>query len=335
MLRALEREAGFSGSDADLVVGTSAGAAIAAYVRSGFAVEELWERVRSLERAAPAGAAAGPIDLARRVVGSGYVLARSGTPAPVRRLLREVPRPLRRAFPAGLLTMGGGPRLLETDLPEEWPEKPLWLCAYDLETGRRVALGKNRSHSPVLARAVMASCAIPGVYRPVRIGSWVLVDGGVHSLTNVDLAVGYGCDVVVCVAPLASEIGSRPARSPAEFMRLWPTAALRAEVAAAHREGTQVVVLAPGSAEVREHGLNLMRATGLERVALAAYDATARSVAAAGLAQLLSPRLRPVDGEGLGPAAAAGAGAAQGRGSTPITVLRACPPTGGASATTR
>src|SRR5580658_10577644 len=157
VLRALEREAGFVGSSADLVVGTSAGAAIAAYLRSGWGADDLWERVRSLEQVAPAGAAAGPVDLARRVIGSGYVLARSGTPAPVRRLLREVPRPLRRAFPAGLFTMGSGPRLLEADLPEEWPAEPLWLCAYDLETGRRVVLGKNSAQRPPLQRAVMAS----------------------------------------------------------------------------------------------------------------------------------------------------------------------------------
>jgi NTE family protein len=331
VLTALEREAGFAARDADLVIGTSAGAAIGAYLRSGWDAEDLWGRVKSLELVAPTGAAGGPLEFARRVIGSGYVLARSGTPAPVRRLLRDVPRPLRRAFPAGLFTMGSGPSLLEADLPADWPDKPLWLCAYDLESGRRVVLGKNRAQRPSLARAVMASCAIPGVYRPVRVGSWVLVDGGVHSLTNLDLAVGFGCDVVVCVAPLAGGLGSRPAWSGPELMRIWPSAALRAEVTDANREGTRVVVLAPGAAEVREHGYNLMRATGLERVALAAYDATARSLAASDLASLLSRRLRPVDGEGRGEPVPR----AQGRGNTPITVLRACPPTGGTSATTR
>lgn len=285
VLRALEREAGFAPDGADLIVGTSAGSAVAAYVRNGWSSDQLYERVRNLSAAAPAPAAGSPIELGRRILGSAYVVARSGVPVPPK-LWPRVPHFLRKAFPAGLVTMGHGPRLLETELPGNWPARALWVCALDIETGERVVLGRKGSPEVPLARAVQASCAIPGVYRPVRVGASVLVDGGAYSLMNVDLAVAFGCDVIICVAPLAFD----PANSRAGLhrgLRLVPSMALRREVDAARRAGKRVVVLAPGHAELRAHGCNLMRATGLEEVALASYDATARAVAGGKLAGIL------------------------------------------------
>ena len=49
----------------------------------------------------------------------------------------------------------------------------------------------------------MASCAVPGVFAPVRIGRRILVDGGIDSTTHLDLAVKGGCDLAIVVAPMA------------------------------------------------------------------------------------------------------------------------------------
>jgi len=67
--------------------------------------------------------------------------------------------------------------------------------AADLRTGQSVIFDRG----PV-ARAVHASCAIPGVFIPVEIGGKIFVDGGVTDPIPVDFAVKKGAEVVIAVA---------------------------------------------------------------------------------------------------------------------------------------
>ena len=66
--------------------------------------------------------------------------------------------------------------------------------AVDLRTGQSVLFDRG----PV-ARAVHASCAIPGVFVPVEIGGKVFVDGGVTDPIPVDFAKRKGAEVVIAV----------------------------------------------------------------------------------------------------------------------------------------
>ena len=59
-----------------------------------------------------------------------------------------------------------------------------------------------------LAAAVLASCAIPGYFRPVDIGGTEYVDGGVHSATNADVLRSDGLDVVVIISSMSAAHGS-------------------------------------------------------------------------------------------------------------------------------
>ena len=95
----------------------------------------------------------------------------------------------------------------------EWPGKDLWLCAYDLVRRERVVLGNGSPTTLDVPHAVLASCAIPGMYRPVRDDRRVLVDGGVTSTTNLDLVVPRPRGLVIVVAPMAYETSEshRPA----------------------------------------------------------------------------------------------------------------------------
>ena len=72
---------------------------------------------------------------------------------------------------------------------------PYGAVAVDLRTGQAVLFDRG----PV-ARAVHASCAIPGVFVPVEIGGKLFVDGGVTDPIPVDFAVKKGADVIVAVA---------------------------------------------------------------------------------------------------------------------------------------
>jgi NTE family protein len=71
---------------------------------------------------------------------------------------------------------------------------PFYAVATDIASGEEMVFGKGNTGS-----AVRASCAIPGIFQPVRIGDRTYVDGGVVSPVAVDAARRLGADVVIAV----------------------------------------------------------------------------------------------------------------------------------------
>jgi NTE family protein len=287
-LRALDHIGGFRPDAADLIIGTSAGSVVGAYLRSGWGTEDFWQLAMGTHPSLDGLNAeeinamraemftprfrTGP-ELVRRALGSAFVVGRSllRTPAPV------VPGWIRRLFPGGLFDMTEGRRRFADDLPRRWPARPLWLCAVDITGGRRIVLGRPDSPPADLHQGVMASCAIPGLYQPIRVGGLTLVDGGAHSSTNLDLA-GHGTyGLVIGVAPMAFDTAHPPGPL-AQLARRVSARRLAMETAAVRRAGAEVLLLRPTGAEVRAHGLNLMRSTGWDRIAVYAYDSTARAL---------------------------------------------------------
>ncbi len=285
VLRALEQVTGFDPATADLIVGTSAGSVVAAHLRSGWTTKDFWElalgthaRLAAQGRTTAATRAEvlsplirGPVDAFRRGVGSAYVLGRSISRLPV----PHPPGPLQRLFPGGLFSMSETRAILADQLPSTWPGRPLWLCAVDIRSGRRIVLGRRTPPPVSLVDAVMASCAIPGFYQPVRLGSLTLVDGGAHSTTNLDLAAQAGCTYILGIAPMAFDT-SRPPGPIRQLARRIPSRSLAAEMTSARRDGCRVRLIRPSRDELRVHGVDLMRAEGLAEVAVAAYEAAAR-----------------------------------------------------------
>lgn len=289
VLHALEEVGGFAPDDADVIVGTSAGSVIGAYLRTGWSTEDFWQLALGTHptalalggddpaerrRQLMAPAAMNPVDLVRRGVGSAYVLSRSFVRLPV----PQLPSALRQLFPGGMFANAEGRRRFAEELPDEWPERSLWLTAVDIGSGRRVVLGRDGGPPSTLQRAVMASCAIPGVYQPVRVGGRVLVDGGVHSSTNLDLAVAAGCDLIIGVAPMAFDTATLPG-SMQQLVRRMFARSLAREVADARTRGAEVLLVRPSPGELRLHGLNMMRPDRAEDVARAAYESTAAMLA--------------------------------------------------------
>ena len=292
VLRALEHAAGIVPNTADLVIGTSAGSVAAAYIRTGWTTDELYsvalgthpsvdglsaEEVDDRSRGILQPGWNDPFTLLRRAIGSAFVAGRAFVrlPAPV----LQAPAILQRAFPGGLFRNVEGRRRFAEELPVGWPEEPLWLCAYDVHGGRRVVLGRpGRAPLASLQKAVLASCAIPGVYEPVGVGGMTLVDGGLWSTTNLDLAAKAGCELIIGVAPMAYDTGGRLPHPAQQLVRRIPARMLVGEMADARRAGAEVLLIRPSAAEVRIHGANLMRRHGWDRVAQAAYEATARTI---------------------------------------------------------
>lgn len=109
-------------------------------------------------------------------------------------------------FDYGLLTAFTGMGAAKGDKLEEFVKSkvptaniedlkiPFAAMAVDLNRGTRVTLDRG----PV-ARAVRASCAIPGVFNPVDHQGRLLVDGGVIDNIPVSAAREKGADIVIAV----------------------------------------------------------------------------------------------------------------------------------------
>jgi len=84
--------------------------------------------------------------------------------------------------------------VLERHLPYERLEQaqiPVHVVATELKSGRAVVL----SSGPAVP-ALLASCAIPGVFPPMTIGRRELIDGGVANHTPIATAVELGARVI-------------------------------------------------------------------------------------------------------------------------------------------
>ena len=76
-----------------------------------------------------------------------------------------------------------------------WETKiPFYAVATDLITGKQIVISEGS-----LRQAVLASCAVPGAVDPVRLGDWLLADGGITSLVPVLAAREAGADAVIAV----------------------------------------------------------------------------------------------------------------------------------------
>ena len=279
-------ETGFSPDDAEVIVGTSAGSVIGAYLRTGMSTRDMWLLARGEHALRDSFGRTGdrepdlftptftnPVDIVRHLIGSAYVLARAVSPFPL-----SPPALLRNIFPGGMFTLEEGERRFAEELPAEWPHKALWLTTVDIVTGRRVVLGRPGAPPVDLPRAVLASAAIPGVYQPVQVGRRSLIDGGAHSTSNLDLAVQADVDRIIGVVPLAFDTALPPGPL-GRIVRNIPARQLHAEMELARRRDVEVLLFRPSASEVRQHGFNLMRPHGLEHIAESAYEATVRALA--------------------------------------------------------
>ncbi|HZW36087.1 MAG: patatin-like phospholipase family protein [Deltaproteobacteria bacterium] len=91
------------------------------------------------------------------------------------------------------------------NIPMENLRIPFYAVATDIQSGQEFVFGKGNT-----GKAVRASCSIPGVFRPVRIGDRTYVDGGVVSPVAVDAARRLGADVVIAVDISADAGGPAP-----------------------------------------------------------------------------------------------------------------------------
>ena len=176
---------------ADVVIGTSAGATVAAQLGSGLALAELFARqvtpeLQSHELMAEISWEKFATDLQPYLEGADTPLELLRRYGAFALDAKTVPEPVRRA-------------VIESRLPSyEWPATPTTLIAVDCESGEFAAF--NAASGVSLVDAVTASCAVPGVWPPVTIGGRRYMDGGIRSADNADLAAG--AQQIIVISPL-------------------------------------------------------------------------------------------------------------------------------------
>ncbi|HEV2372126.1 MAG TPA: patatin-like phospholipase family protein [Streptosporangiaceae bacterium] len=230
-------------TNADLVVGTSAGSIVGAQLTSGASVADLYQ------------AQLGPAD--------GDISARMGSNARIRYLLALCSRDgLRARVRIGRMALAS-PELVESRrrevimsrLPsQDWPAQKLLITVVDADSGECAVFSSGDGVS--LVDAVAASCAVPGVWPPLLINGKRWMDGGMRSASNADLA--GECDRIVVLAPVARG-----------FRNVMPAATRLCK--AMTRAGRSVALLTPDRAALAAIGPNLLDSARRADAAQAGY----------------------------------------------------------------
>ncbi|WP_159795183.1 patatin-like phospholipase family protein [Puerhibacterium puerhi] len=255
-------DGGLDVTQADLVVGTSAGATAAAQI-AGAAPSELLAAILSEPRQQPRPAAAqqprpaaatggrGPAS-ANHMERTGRIIAAAGDVADMRRRLGASALELdaddswSQRWRATVAARLPGP---------DWPQRPLLITAVDARTGEPVVFDRHSGVDLVDAVAASTSSGLP-----YAVGDDRYLDGAYRRNENADLAAGY--ERVLVLSPL----GGRT-RMPLDWgMQL----AVQADELRA--SGSQVETVLPDSASLSAFGSNLMDLSTRPSSARAGYD---------------------------------------------------------------
>jgi len=264
-------EAGVDLSEADLIVGTSAGSAVGAQLALGRRPQQMYAALAADANAARPGPT-------RQNTGQGGAApnlmplmelmqkaAAGGDPTAIRKEIGAFALAAKTMAEEDFIATFG--RMLAT--AESWPSRRYMCTAVDALTGD-FQVWDNDSDVP-LSRAVASSCSVPGIYPPITIKGRRYIDGGMRSPTNADLAKGY--ETVVVVAVTANVEGPMAENSRKR---------LEAELEGLRESGARVSLISPDAASLEAFGMNLMdftRRAGAAEAGLAQGKAEAARVA--------------------------------------------------------
>lgn len=235
------QEEGVDVTDAGVIIGTSAGAVVGTQIASGKTPAELLaEQFAQLDDGT--GAAITPDIPALTAIGQkwlGGAEVTTAVRAEIGALAVDAKTPSEEKWLAPFQ---------EALLSSEWPSRRLVITGVDTGTGEFVTW--ERASGVDLAHAVAASCAVPGIFPPVAIDGRRYMDGGVHSVSNAQLAHGY--ERIVIIAP--SGAGDNPYDALTRRQ-------LEAEVETLRAAGSIVEYFLPDAGSVEAFGPNRMDVT--------------------------------------------------------------------------
>jgi NTE family protein len=256
-------DAGMDVTDADLIVGTSAGSTAAAQITSGTPPTELFASILDAAtppQSRPVGVDRGRVanvPVADHLERTNKIIAAAADPADMRRKLGAA------ALELDTSSDNSGQAqwraTVAARLPsQDWPQQTLFIVAVDAHTGEPVVF--DRDSGVELADAVAASCANGFGVAPYTIGDHRYIDGGYRRSENADLAAGYGRVLVL------SPFGGR-----SRMQAPWRMD-LASQVEELRASGSEVETIFPDSDSRDAFGDNMMNPAARPPAARAGYD---------------------------------------------------------------
>lgn len=193
-------ERGVDLSQAGAFIGTSAGSVVGAQLMGAMSVDELYQR-----QADPAKQASEPLPASSEGFAELVELMQRRWEDSDERGRQLGALALRsKTMDPGLRKAGIARRLGLSSF--DWPDRHLSITAVDAQSGKLCIF--NRTSGVGLVDAVAASCAVPGVWPPTRIGRQIYIDGGVgRSPDNAHLALGARSIIVLSPMGRSEAVG--------------------------------------------------------------------------------------------------------------------------------
>lgn len=201
VLKALERKK----IPIDLIVGTSIGALVGGAYASGSSPEALQRKVEDYLNSPDFR------DSAIKAYGMAHARGERGLAQKIQAHLKNYFYLIQAMFKPGILSNEDFQKTIDYFIPDiqiEETQIPFRAVATDLVSGQQITFSRGP-----LRQAVMASCAVPGAFAPLKEGEKLLSDGGITCLVPSSVARQEGADIVISVAVDRCTVSSEELRN--------------------------------------------------------------------------------------------------------------------------